>query len=43
MPELGPLLGETVIFTGTPKSPEVFDLVKQFGGIPYSSATYPSE
>lgn len=36
MPELGPLLGETVIFTGTPKSPEVFDLVKQFGGIPYS-------
>ncbi|MCM3637260.1 uroporphyrinogen-III synthase [Sporosarcina luteola] len=36
MPELGPLKGETVIFTGTPKSLEVFDLVRQYGGIPYS-------
>ncbi|MCM3710743.1 uroporphyrinogen-III synthase [Sporosarcina luteola] len=36
MPELAPLKGETVIFTGTPKSLEVFDLVKQYGGIPYS-------
>ena len=36
MPELGPLQGETVIFTGTPKSLEVFELVKQYGGIPYS-------
>jgi len=35
MPEL-PLKGESVIFTGTPKSLEVFDLVKEYGGIPYS-------
>ena len=31
-----PLDGETVIFTGTPKSEEVFDLVKQYGGTPVS-------
>ncbi|WP_060206985.1 uroporphyrinogen-III synthase [Sporosarcina koreensis] len=36
MPEWWPLQGETVIFTGTPKSLEVFDLVRQYGGIPYS-------
>uniref|UniRef100_UPI001CC9091F uroporphyrinogen-III synthase n=1 Tax=Escherichia coli TaxID=562 RepID=UPI001CC9091F len=35
MPEL-PLKGESVIFTGTPKSLEIFDLVKEYGGIPYS-------
>lgn len=32
----GPLQGESVIFTGTPKSLDVFELVKQYGGIPYS-------
>ena len=31
-----PLLGETVIFTGTPKSQDVFELVKQYGGMPVS-------
>ncbi len=31
-----PLQGETVIFTGTPKSEEVFHLVKQYGGTPIS-------
>lgn len=31
-----PLKGETVVFTGTPKSPEVFDLVKQYGATPVS-------
>ncbi|GEN82313.1 uroporphyrinogen-III synthase [Sporosarcina luteola] len=36
MPEYGPLKGETVIFTGTAKSLEVFDLVKQYGGVPLS-------
>lgn len=36
MPEEQPLQGETVIFTGTPKSVDVFDLVKQYGGEPYS-------
>lgn len=36
MPEWGPLQGETVIFTGTPKSLEVFDLVRHYGGNPYS-------
>lgn len=36
MPEWGPLQGETVIFTGTPKSLEVFDLVRHYGGTPYS-------
>ncbi|WP_252502808.1 uroporphyrinogen-III synthase [Sporosarcina sp. Marseille-Q4943] len=36
MPELGPLKGENVIFTGTLKSLEVFDLVTQYGGTPYS-------
>jgi uroporphyrinogen-III synthase len=35
MPEL-PLRSESVIFTGTPKSLEVFDLVKEYGGTPYS-------
>lgn len=28
--------GETVIFTGTPKSEEVFDLVRRYGGTPIS-------
>lgn len=36
MPEWAPLQGESVIFTGTPKSLEVFDLVRQYGGTPYS-------
>lgn len=36
MPEWGPLHGEIVIFTGTPKSLEVFDLVRDYGGTPYS-------
>src|SRR5690606_35340984 len=36
MPEHGPLLGETVIFTGTLKTLEVFDLVRQYGGVPVS-------
>lgn len=36
MPEQLPLRGETVIFTGTPKSVDVFDLVRQYGGEPYS-------
>ncbi|WP_432358350.1 uroporphyrinogen-III synthase [Sporosarcina sp. UB5] len=36
MPEVGPLQGEAVIFTGTPKSLDVFDLVRQYGGTPYS-------
>ena len=31
-----PLFGETVIFTGTPKSEDVFDLVKAYGGTPAS-------
>ncbi|KXH87296.1 uroporphyrinogen-III synthase [Sporosarcina sp. HYO08] len=31
-----PLQGETVIFTGTPKSKDVFDLVTQYGGVPIS-------
>lgn len=31
-----PLLGQTVIFTGTPKSQEVLELVTQYGGIPVS-------
>ncbi len=31
-----PLLGETVIFTGTPKSQDVFELVQQYGGLPVS-------
>ncbi|PIC63830.1 uroporphyrinogen-III synthase [Sporosarcina sp. P13] len=31
-----PLLGETVIFTGTPKSKEAADLVKSYGGTPIS-------
>lgn len=31
-----PLLGDTVIFTGTPKSQEVFERVKQYGGLPVS-------
>ncbi|WP_153732697.1 uroporphyrinogen-III synthase [Sporosarcina obsidiansis] len=31
-----PLTGETVIFTGTPKSPEAAELVKQYGGSPVS-------
>ncbi|MCG7344987.1 uroporphyrinogen-III synthase [Sporosarcina sp. ACRSL] len=36
MPESSPLKGETIIFTGTPKSLEVFDLVREYGGNPYS-------
>lgn len=36
MRDRGPLFGETVLFTGTPKSPEVFNLVKQYGGTPIS-------
>lgn len=31
-----PLLGETIIFTGTPKSQGVFERVKQYGGLPVS-------
>ncbi|WP_318615216.1 uroporphyrinogen-III synthase [Sporosarcina sp. YIM B06819] len=31
-----PLLGETVIFTGTPKSQDVFKRVEQYGGVPVS-------
>lgn len=31
-----PLQGETVIFTGTPKSKDVFELVEQYGGTPVS-------
>ncbi|WP_342505323.1 uroporphyrinogen-III synthase [Sporosarcina sp. FSL K6-2383] len=31
-----PLLGEKVIFTGTPKSQDVFERVKQYGGVPLS-------
>lgn len=31
-----PLLAETVIFTGTPKSEDVFELVKRYGGTPVS-------
>lgn len=31
-----PLLGQTVIFTGTPKSENVFELVKRYGGMPVS-------
>ncbi|KAA0965329.1 uroporphyrinogen-III synthase [Sporosarcina sp. ANT_H38] len=31
-----PLLAETVIFTGTPKSTDVFELVKRYGGTPVS-------
>lgn len=31
-----PLLAETVIFTGTPKSQDVFELVKHYGGTPVS-------
>src|SRR6185437_5113098 len=36
MREGQPLIGETVIFTGTPKSEDVFELVKRFGGTPVS-------
>lgn len=36
MPEQFPLKGETVIFTGIPKSMEAYDLVTQYGGTPYS-------
>lgn len=31
-----PLNGETVVFTGTPKSRDVFSLVEQYGGTPVS-------
>ena len=31
-----PLEGETIVFTGTPKSEDVFELVKQYGGNPVS-------
>lgn len=34
MREEGPLAGETVIFTGTLKSSDVFESVKRFGGTP---------
>lgn len=36
MKDSEPLKDETVIFTGTPKSTEVFDLVRLYGGIPKS-------
>lgn len=36
MRERQPLLAETVIFTGTPKSEDVFELVKRYGGTPVS-------
>lgn len=36
MKDSEPLYGETVVFTGTPKSTEVFDLVRQYGGTPKS-------
>ncbi|MCG3089274.1 uroporphyrinogen-III synthase [Sporosarcina cyprini] len=32
-----PLAGETVIFTGTKKSPEVFDVVERYGGHPIAA------
>lgn len=31
-----PLNGQTVVFTGTPKSQDVFELVKEYGGVPIS-------
>ena len=31
-----PLNSQTVVFTGTPKSQEVFELVKEYGGVPVS-------
>ena len=36
MRDCQPLLAETVIFTGTPKSEDVFELVKRYGGTPVS-------
>lgn len=36
MRDVKPLLGETVVFTGTPKSNDVFELVKKYGGKPVS-------
>ena len=36
MRDCQPLLAETVIFTGTPKSEVVFELVKHYGGTPVS-------
>ena len=36
MPSILQLFGETIIFTGTPKSTDVFELVKQYGGTPVS-------
>lgn len=36
MKDSEPLKNETVIFTGTPKSTEVFDLVRHYGGTPKS-------
>ena len=37
-----PLLAETVIFTGTPKSEDVFELVKQLWRDPCFIAAYSS-
>ena len=31
-----PLKGQTVVFTGTPKSEDVFELVRNYGGNPVS-------
>ena len=36
MKDSKPLISETVVFTGTPKSQDVFELVKQYGGHPVS-------
>src|SRR3954451_23028540 len=36
MHEDKPLLDETVVFTGTPKSKDVFELVETYGGIALS-------
>lgn len=36
MPKRYPLQGETVIFTGTLKSPDALELVKEYGGNPHS-------
>ena len=36
MKESEPLKGQTVVFTGTPKSEDVFELVRKYGGNPVS-------
>jgi len=36
MKDSEPLKGETIVFTGTPKSRDVFELVEQYGGKPVS-------